>query len=377
VRGIIQRARHTIHVESSAGDAHSAMKHRSRNLFLLRFNNRNDNLGDQIIFTALVDALKQHGILLMHGQIPPFVEGVRPAGGKWRSLVARAATKAGGGSVVQVLAPGALLWSHPDPPPTRSSNTLRKRMGRWLAGRTISIGQSVIDGADHSWCKHVDWIGVRDDNSRRALHQAGFTQVSYFPDLSFLLRSHHAPTRGQNRMAFSFRSRIPEDRNSSEYERTIRNAFADIVGSLSSSDRGYAVGFHQVHQDGESVAQLCEEHGLRHVPAMLTLPSHQTFYQAQDVIVSNRLHCLLLGACYGAVPVALTMEGHSKVVSLFRTVGWESLILRADDDACVDRFHQIRRDADRLRMLVHSTFAHQRRLGEDVLRRELGADGRS
>ena len=158
-------------------------------------------------------------------------------------------------------------------------------------------------------------------------------------------------------------------------ERTVRNAAAAIVGSLSSRDRDHAIGFHQVHQDEEPVARLCEEHGLRRAASMLTLSSHQHFYQDQDVVVSNRLHCLLLGACYGAVPVALTTDAHSKVVSLFRTVGWDSLILHADDERCVERFHEIRRESRHLRDLVRTTFARQRTLGHDVLRREFGISG--
>ena len=348
------------------------MKHSSRNLYVLRYNNRNDNLGDQIIFRVLVDALKQHATLVMHGQIPPFVEGVRPVGGEWRSRISRAATRARGGSIVQVLAPGALLWHRPDRPRQITRNTWRRRLAGWLRGRTIAIGRSVVVGADHSWCEHVDWIGVRDDTSLRALHEAGFTQATYFPDLAFLMESQRPHADGRNTVAFSFRSRIPEDHRSCEYERTVGNAFNAIIGSLSASDRAHAVGFHQVHEDAESVARLCEEHGLRRIAPMLTLPSHQPFYREQHIVVSNRLHCLLLGACHGAVPVALTTEGHSKVVSLFRTVGWDSLIVRADQDGCVDRFHQIRRKAQSLRELVVATFAEQRTLGHDVLRRELG-----
>jgi hypothetical protein len=347
-----------------------------RNLFVLQYNNRNDNLGDQVIFRALVDALRQHAVLRMHGPVPPFVDGVRAEGGKWRSRLARVATRARGGSIVQVLPPGASLWYRPERRPPAGRSQLRKRMGRWLAGRTISLGRSVIAGADHSWCAHVDWIGVRDDISLRALHEAGFTHARYFPDLAFLMPPHEAPADGRKTMAFSFRSRIPEDHHSSEYEATIRNASAAIVDSLSSSDRDHVIGFHQVHQDEEPVARLCEEHGVRRAASMLTLSSHQHFYEGQDLVVSNRLHCLLLGACYGAVPVALTTDAHSKVVSLFRTVGWDSLILHADDERCVERFHEIRRESRHLRDLVRTTVARQRTLGHDVLGREFGGPAR-
>ena len=344
------------------------MKPRPRNLFELRYNNRNDNLGDQAIFRALVCALQQHGEVTMVGAVPPFVEGVRPTGGPWRSRFATAATKARGGSVVRVLAPGALLWPRPDcgtPSPRRARSGLA---AKWLRARTISVGRSVIGAADHSWCQDVDWIGVRDDASLRALHQAGFRQVSYFPDLSFLLDSDAAGADARTTVAFSFRSRIPEDHRSAEYEHTVRGAFDAIVGSLGPSGRARAIGFYQVQEDEAPVGQLCEDHGVSRAASMLTLSSYQPFYRTQDLVVSNRLHCLLLGACQGAIPVALTTEAHTKVVSLFRTVGWDSLIVRADDDARVDRFHEIRRQSHRLRELVRTTFDRQRTLGAQTLR---------
>ncbi len=340
------------------------------------YNNRSDNLGDQIIFQALVRSLERHGRMLMTGEIPAFVEGVRPEGGYWHSWIVRLWTRARGGSIFQVLSPGAALWYAPSQSASPALPRAKRRLPPWLAGRIITLGRSVIPEADHSWCRDVDWIGVRDEDSLRAIRDAGFSRATYFPDLAFLIEpvGAGAPSK-RSGICLSFRRSIPEDHHSDEYERGLRTSIAALVASLTPSERSQATGFHQVEGDADFVARLCEEGGLRQLVPMLTLSSHRGFFEAADMVVSNRLHCLLLGACHGALPVALTTPRHSKLVALFRTVGWQSLIVDAEDKASVEQFHAIRQDAPRLREMVRTTFAEQHRLGNDILRQRFRPGG--
>jgi polysaccharide pyruvyl transferase WcaK-like protein len=232
----------------------------------------------------------------------------------------------------------------------------------------------VIPEADHSWCQSVEWVGVRDDESLQALRDAGCGNANYFPDLAFLLEAQpiDAPRRA---IAMSFRNTIPEDHHSADYEQHLTTAVAALVSSLNAVDRSDVVGFHQVEADASFVEELCQRHGLQRARERLTLSSYARFFAGARIVVSNRLHCLLLGARCGAIPVALTIGRHSKVVSLFRTVGWESLVLDVTDGRSVERFAAIRRDSESLRTLVNTTFERQRALAGEMLQRHFGSHG--
>jgi polysaccharide pyruvyl transferase WcaK-like protein len=350
------------------------MSARRRHLFVLKYNNRNDNLGDQIIFRALTSALGQYGRTVTHGSVPSFAAGLRVESAGWRAHLVRAWTRARGGSIFQVLSPGAALWMPPAPPVPPPPTRPVRRFPPWLSGRPIALGRSVIPEADHSWCRDAAWVGVRDDESLRALRDAGYANATYFPDLAFLVQREPVATpASRSAIALSFRNRIPEDHHSSEYERHLTNAIEAILSSVDSADRSGAVGFHQVEADAQFVETICQAHGLQCAPEMLTLSSYASFFAGAAIVLSNRLHCLLFGARYGAVPVALTMNRHSKVVSLFRTVGWNSLVLDVTDARCIERFQAIRRDAGSLRTLVSTTFERQQTLAKDILQQRFGS----
>ena len=135
--------------------------------------------------------------------------------------------------------------------------------------------------------------------------------------------------------------------------------------------------FHQVEEDEPFTRPLAAAHDVPFEPARLSLDSFPSFYASAEIVVSNRLHCLLMGACCGAVPVALTSREHTKVNALFAAVGWESLILPIeDDDEALRRFARIRREMPAVRRLVAASCGEQRRLGLSMLEQRFGGGGR-
>ncbi|MGH9158672.1 MAG: polysaccharide pyruvyl transferase family protein [Vicinamibacteraceae bacterium] len=345
-----------------------------RNLYLLRFNGRNDNLGDQFIFRALMHALTDLGSVCVHNGAPAFIESAPP--GHWRLGWRSALTTLRGGAVYNFLPPGGRTWR----PPTQAGRaagswlkSLKKTSVELLAGPKVVIGTSVIPTANHSWCKDCAWIGVRDHQSLAALRAAGVASAEYFPDLSFLPAPPRPADVQRQGIRVSFRETIPEAPDPRAYTSRLSEALGALAGQLIPDERHRMSSYYQVEEDEEFMRQMSRLHDVPFGAARVTLEAFEAFYRRADLVVSNRLHGLLMGAYCGAVPVALTSREHTKVNALFTTVGWKSLLLHIEDARELpDQFAAIRQDIPSLRRMVAASFDEQRSLGLRILEQRFG-----
>ena len=339
-------------------------------LFLMSPTTRRDNLGDELIFLHLARALEAHGTVLVKGS-ESHVDGISTLGSEWRSRTIRLLARLRGQAIVNVHTPGAVLWvpeKRVRPPAGRS--WIPDWVKAWVDEQDIALGRSVIPGTDQSWADKFAWLGVRDEASLQALRDHGIRNVVYLPDLAFLspIESPSGADVERSGIALSFRKMAPDIRNSEQYTGALQHAVGELVGASRLVQRNQALFFHQVHEDASFNHDLAIATGAGEHPTRLTLDSYLDFYKRFSMVVSNRLHCLLLGAQAGAVPVALTSQRHTKVVSLFETVGWHKLIIDIDDpDGPPTRLDEIRESLDRLQPMVQSEFNRQRQLGFDVL----------
>ena len=248
---------------------------------------------------------------------------------------------------------------------------MKSALAEWLSGRAISIGRSVIPDADHSRCERFDWLGVRDDASLRSLHAAGLNHAFYFPDLSFLAPPIVEPGVARTAVGMSFRRSIPELQFSNNYEALLRSHLARYLGS-GCARLPHIYAFHQVDEDAELADALGAKYGLARCVQRLTLATYESFYKTCSIVVSNRLHCLLLGAYCGAIPIAMTTSTHTKLASLFETVGWRSLLVCMDrEERLAEAIARIQDNPSQYRIIVSSTFEQQRSLGTSILNQRL------
>lgn len=345
-----------------------------RNVFLLRFNGRNDNLGDQFIFRALVASLTPFGVVQIRGGVPDFAAVTRSSIGGWKLGLLLAMMKLRGYSIYNFDPPGARLW-------TGANNASRSGL-KWLTGvardmfggSRIAIGTSVIAAADHSWCDNASWVGVRDQASLLALRSAGVKHADYFPDLAFLAPARTTDDVRRSGIGLTFRRTIPEGIDRQCYELQLSEALTVLAHSFRADETTSARLYHQVDEDANFNDVLSVRTGFSRHYEKLTLNSFEAFYRSAQIVVSNRLHGLLLGAYCGAVPVALTSRKHTKLTALFETVGWASLILYVENPhELVDKFTVIRKDLANLGKMVEASFEHQRRLGFSILEKRFGA----
>lgn len=323
--------------------------------FVVHYNGRNDNLGDQVIFGNLVDLLSSHGrVFLKDGGSAPAGSGAPLIPG----IEAMCGLSFGG--IYYVGPPGAHLWN----------SGKRSFPGN---GAAFSIGNSVIPGSPHHWVKAFDWVGVRDLDSLNELKHRGYAHVSYFPDLALLGACDFPDGGSQGRVALSFRDRIPERRYTGAGGSFLK-AVAETMGCLRETFSGRdLLTYHQVDEDHGGMRRLSEACGVPNKPSRLAIPDYHLFYRENSFVISNRLHCLLLGAMNGVVPIALTTSDHTKLVSFYRTMGWEALLIELD--RCRDvraRLEEIKQSTPLLQELVKRVIVEHRNIGLEALKLRCG-----
>jgi len=338
------------------------------NYIITQYNNRNDNLGDQFIYLRLVESLKAYGKVLTASEPPDFATDVRKEGGKWRSRLDRSVCRLKGGKIYQFAPPGAKLSTVRSPVVQIQSSGLRAIAAQFLAGQSIQLGCSIIPESDFSALGELDWIGVRDQASLEALQRAGISQSHYFPDLSFLSPLYLPSKKKQFLVGLSFRRSFPELRSEESTVSGIKSVLEKDLASLAKSINAKPCFFHQVEEDASFAFDLCNEFQASLNDNRLNLCSYREFYSQCRVVISNRLHCLLVGASCGALPIALTTSSHTKLVSLFRTVGLEDLIVDYRDlSQSTKVFKNIGSKIDVLTQKVRSVFSDQKGIALQLL----------
>lgn len=352
-----------------------------KHIFLLEPHCRDDNLGDQVIFSTLASSLSRFGSVYLTRPSPKTIPNARLEPAKWPSRLVRLRAKAAGGEVFFILPPGAMLRNFTPKNSERHTQNdgIRRLFADWLAGHTVQIGISVSPDSRLNGWSHFAWIGARDHKSVKALRNAGFTQTGYFPDLSFLLKANPTNPAIRDRVAFTFRHQIPDPLGGLDVAcstTTAMNWAADGLRASPLSSACELCGFFQVDEDAPHTQELSAGLGVAFEPDRLSLTSYRSFYSRCEVVISNRLHSLLIGARCGAIPIALTASSHAKLISLFETVGWSDLLINHKDrQACRSRLLHILNNLAKYRSTVADTFSAQSRLGNLSLRQAFSKHG--
>ena len=295
--------------------------------FVLSHNGREDNLGDQVLLASMTRILQRQGVVVMRQNSSEADIHARVVG-----------------------APGARLWD---------AVTHRPRM---IPGSLVA-GVSVIPKANHNWTHQFEWVGVRDEFSLHAIRDAGHLNVAYFPDLSFEYdrTSLNLIDDPFDSAWLSFRSAIPENAFSPKTTDSLLSSIGPIVEECGRESLRV---FHQVTEDEGFSRRVAETFGLGRRPDKLAMSSYSDHFARAGVVFSNRLHALLLSAVCGGVPVAVVERDHHKVIGLFRSVGWDNLIIPADAPPEQIRRHirEIRNSASEVRMQVRESVARQSQL---------------
>lgn len=145
-----------------------------------------------------------------------------------------------------------------------------------------------------------------------------------------------------------------------------------VLPHLVADDGRSVLSFHQVAEDAGFSGKIALSLGVALREHTVSLKDYAEFYDSAKVVVSNRLHCLLMGATRGAVPIALTTRGHSKLVAIYEALGWQHLLLFIDDAAdAIRRCAEISNHLDEVQANVLQTVSKQRDLANQLLDQRL------
>lgn len=139
---------------------------------------------------------------------------------------------------------------------------------------------------------------IRSKSSTELLKSNGENGFHFIPDLAFLLHQYVTSSEKSNIVAMSFR----EVDNKDEFMVTLKAVISFLL------DLNFNIEFYyQVDADKEFNEELC---GIFNSERVSFLPNkiwYDTldYYANKKFVVSNRLHSLLSGAVYGALPIAI------------------------------------------------------------------------
>ena len=311
-------------------------------VFFFRIKTQFQNLGDALINRELLSLMSGHGELVVDDRFAPraFVNQVMPANTRntcqrsgmgfyllmlYLKLIRRE-------TVLYFLNPGGYGGE------IGRLRYLKKRLSCLfirlisLTGvRVCLIGVSYSSLGDlHASAvrRLVDSLyfhSVRDEGSLAVCRRSNIRVDCILPDLAFNAQPCVQAEAREIDVLLSLRQ--PED---PVYARELINSLVEQSQNLNS-----AVSF-QVAFDRTFCEQLadaiqdeigrCDVYDVSHC-----IGEARKLYERSRVVVSNRLHVLLLAMASGAMPVALVRDGeNAKIVGLFKGLGLDELLLEKD-----------------------------------------------
>jgi|GEM_PF-4637962 len=304
-------------------------------VFLTKFNGRSDNPGDMLIYDCLVGHLQKYGEVHAFDPVPWSRHDI-PTLSRCKLVklgIKALFSKAGPRPIRLVITypPGAVVgtWTISQTGTfVQSLKQLIKSILWKLASReNILLGVSCYDAAHLRSCG-FSIIGLRDNESIQAFSDAPGSKVVYCPDLSLSVRQ-DCSTEFRDKTLISFREEFPENGMPDSYSQNLLDQIGRVFRLVDNRTPGKVSFFYQVPEDEPFNKKLLGLTG-DSVIAWKAPPTYDdllSYYQDAGVVISNRLHILLVAALSGALPIALTSSSHMKIVSLFRRLKWDDLLL--------------------------------------------------
>ncbi|RIA35350.1 polysaccharide pyruvyl transferase [Hephaestia caeni] len=229
------------------------------------------------------------------------------------------------------MTPGAVV--HPKPGPQRNFLLTVSKLFPALRFGQVGASYPQLDPATtrllRAISRKTNYLSVRDAATRDLLAVAGVT-VPIVPDLAFKL-PRRAGDSG-NVLALSFRTSPTE---------TI-DILAARLRPIVTAARAQGLEprlFWQVLQDRETSSALSAALDVPIDDMSDRRPDIETagaFYKRAAIVCSNRLHALLIGAAYGALPMAVLRADEQKVTGSFDCGGLANFISKsAAEDAAL------------------------------------------
>ncbi|GLP99821.1 hypothetical protein GCM10007891_16750 [Methylophaga thalassica] len=303
-------------------------------MIIMSFNNRNDNFGDQLIFSLLYKELSQQTSVYLLNNKPNILSDIPVI--RIRQAFKLAISARFHGETVSLL----------DPPCARLAPRFVKKslseklkthiiqtVWRLIGVKRCVVGISVATDLPVDTFRGYRVIGLRDKVSLEQITKL-HKQATFCPDMACLMTVKKKTYRPHGTVMLSFRKDVPEIVGGTDTD-----LVEDCLGKLLNADANMLnkdnVKFYaQVDEDVSYNRQLALE--LLNQERLIVSQAQDETYYAElfadcQLVISNRLHVLLPAMLEGIPTIALVSKSHAKIVNLLESYGLEHNILFIED----------------------------------------------
>lgn len=304
-------------------------------MIYMTFNNRNDNIGDLLIFMLLEKEIRKHRDTCYLMCAPKYAtdKPLRFREAFIKSMKYRIKKKE---RTILIDSPGARFK------PRNSLNKSKKKiliefLWRTIGAKTSVIGISIDSKPEAKDYKHYSKIGVRDKSSYSKISL--ISENAFFcPDMALLLEPSLKilPTK---KAILSFRESTPDNNYTKGYGTELRKKLSIIMEELRNKSIDCAF-FSQVDEDYNFNKDLAKTFQCEFISSSIDNFNFSEFYSEYQMVISNRLHVLLPGMSSGLSPVPLISRDHTKIKNLFESYGWGELIEFFEEESSINKLIQ-------------------------------------
>ncbi len=317
-------------------------------MIFLKFNNRDDNYGDQLIFECLYQELVKYDDICFLASAPCYLNTV-PV--RFRTAFIRALKLRlfKFESSVVIDPPGARF-----PPRVPEILAQREKIKRWgirkawkvIGARYMVTGVSIDPFKNPKDYNIYDSIGVRDNTTYELLKHT-HKNVFICPDMACLrVPQLKLDSPVISSTIISLREQTPDDGYSNNYTSDLEAALAEILNTIITDFSFYS----QVDEDINYNRDMSDMFSVDYKQGVPENFNYGEFLKDYGMVLSNRLHVLLPAMSEGLLPIVLISSRHTKLKSLFETYGWDDCLVYTDQpNSVADRVRQIIKQADRIR----------------------------
>lgn len=197
----------------------------------------------------------------------------------------------------------------------------------------ISLGPlgGILSKTEKIRSKKVDYYYVRDTKSLELCNEIGINNARLCPDLSWIYDNKNKRKFNPNQsICINLRKSILDNDEPLSYLEAMLKRCSDILNILNYDKSKKLFFCYQVDEDKE-FSKFCynyfnSKYDCVYIEDKITLFSAGNIYSKCSFNISNRMHSLLLGYKYGALPIALIdQKKHIKIHQTLKDNGLEKL----------------------------------------------------
>lgn len=181
------------------------------------------------------------------------------------------------------------------------------------------------------------YYGVRDTKSLTLAKNAKFHKPQLMPDLAWKYTFDKESEKKENYIVLSFRSGSFGTKHNSENLIPVISELKTIISSLNQNYKIKVV--YQVLYDKEGAEEIykdlkANDFNVELINEKLNLEAASKLYKNADLLISNRLHVILLGLVQGIPAFPLVREDHNqKIINIFTDNNLHEYLLYIGDNS--------------------------------------------